>query len=171
MAALPARIIRGMRRTSFGSRGEGWVIAQFILIPVLLFAVYRWPLHLAWPSAVIWIGRGLGVVIAVFAAWLALHGVRDLGRNLTPNPKPIEDGQLVQTGTYALVRHPIYAGLILGMLALGLLFNTLTGLLASGVLFLFFDLKARQEERWLSEKYADYAAYRRRTRKLIPFIY
>jgi len=39
------------------------------------------------------------------------------------------------------------------------------------VAFLFFDAKARHEERWLRAHYSDYADYSRRTRKLIPFIY
>lgn len=39
------------------------------------------------------------------------------------------------------------------------------------ILFAFFDLKSRREEHWLSAKYPDYEAYRRRTCKLIPFVY
>jgi protein-S-isoprenylcysteine O-methyltransferase Ste14 len=41
----------------------------------------------------------------------------------------------------------------------------------TALLFLLFDLKARQEEAWLLERYPAYAEYRRRVRKLIPFIY
>lgn len=160
-----------MKRESFGARGEWWVVAQFILGPILLIATILVPFGPPWPSALSWIGRMLGIVVGVFALWLLFRGVADLGRNLTPNPKPIDDGQLVQTGAYAVVRHPIYAGLIFGMLAIGLFLNSLIGLLSAVVLFIFFDLKSRREEQWLSAKYPGYAAYRRRTRKLIPFVY
>jgi protein-S-isoprenylcysteine O-methyltransferase Ste14 len=41
----------------------------------------------------------------------------------------------------------------------------------AAALFFFFDLKSRQEERWLAEAYAGYQDYQRRVRKLIPWIY
>jgi protein-S-isoprenylcysteine O-methyltransferase Ste14 len=69
------------------------------------------------------------------------------------------------------VRHPIYSGLILA--ALGWAF-WVHGWLTIGyvvVLFVFFDIKSRREERWLAEKYAGYEAYRKRVHKLIPFVY
>ncbi len=160
-----------MRRTAFGSRGEWWVVAQFTLLPILLAATWLAPIGKPWPSALSWIARALGAVIAIGAAGLFAWGVTALGRNLTPNPKPLDDGHLVRTGAYAVVRHPIYAGVILGMLAIGLFLNSVVGLLSSVVLFIFFDLKSRREERWLREKYPEYADYCRRTRKLIPFIY
>lgn len=159
------------KREPFGARGEWWVVAQFLLGPALLIATILASFGPPWPPALSWTARALGVVVAVFAAWLLFRGVADLGRNLTPNPKPIDDGQLVQTGAYAVVRHPIYAGLIFGMLAIGLFLNSLIGLLSAAVLFIFFDFKSRREEQWLSTKYPGYAAYRRRTRKLIPFVY
>jgi protein-S-isoprenylcysteine O-methyltransferase Ste14 len=160
-----------MKQPSFGSRGEWWVVAQFVVIPILLIATIAVPLGSPWLPALSLIGRALGVITAVFAAWLLFRGVVDLGRNLTPNPKPIDDGQLVQTGAYAVVRHPIYAGLIFGMLAIGLFSNSLMGVLSAVILFAFFDLKSRKEEQWLSEKYSEYEAYRRKTRKLIPLVY
>ncbi|GIV84483.1 MAG: hypothetical protein KatS3mg052_1490 [Candidatus Roseilinea sp.] len=160
-----------MQRVAFGSRGEGWVVAQFTLLPLLLAATWLVPIGAPWPSALGWLARGLGAVIAVGAAGLFAWGVMALGRNLTPNPKPLDEGYLVRTGAYAVVRHPIYAGVILGMLAIGLFLNSIVGLLSSVVLFIFFDLKSRREERWLREKYPEYADYCRRTRKFIPFVY
>ena len=44
-------------------------------------------------------------------------------------------------------------------------------LIYAGVLLAFFDVKSRREERWLTEKFPDYAAYRTRVHKLIPFVY
>lgn len=160
-----------MTREPFGSRGEGWVVAQFIIGPLLLIATLLVPFGSPWLPALSWIGRGLGTLVAIFALWMLVSGVANLGRNLTPNPKPIDNGQLVQTGAYAVVRHPIYSGLIFGMLAIGLFLNSLVGILSAVILFIFFDLKSRREEQWLSEKYPTYEAYRRKTRKLIPFVY
>ena len=41
----------------------------------------------------------------------------------------------------------------------------------AAILFVFVDIKSRLEERWLAEKFPGYAEYRRRVRKLVPFLY
>jgi protein-S-isoprenylcysteine O-methyltransferase Ste14 len=94
-----------------------------------------------------------------------------LGRNLTPFPKPIEGGELVTHGPYRFVRHPIYAGLIFGTLGWALFRANLLGLALAVLLFIFFDLKSRREERWLCEAYPDYEAYQQRVKKLVPWVY
>jgi len=160
-----------MRRDSFGSRGEGWVIAQFGLGAVLLVATIFVPLGPPWLPVLLWARRMIGSALILAALWLLFRGVFDLGRNLTPNPKPLESGHLVQTGADSIVRHPIYTSIICGMCAIGLVLGSLVGLLSALILFVFFDLKSRREEQWLAEKYPIYAAYRRKTRKLIPFVY
>jgi protein-S-isoprenylcysteine O-methyltransferase Ste14 len=69
------------------------------------------------------------------------------------------------------VRHPIYTGLILGTLGWSLWRSSLLGVGLAVLLLVFFDLKSRREERWLTEAYPGYPEYRRRVRKLIPFAY
>ena len=103
--------------------------------------------------------------------WRMLVGVLSLGQNLTAVPYPKEDAVLVESGVFRIVRHPIYSGIILGSLGWGLLTNSLLALFLTLVLFIFFDIKSRREEQWLSDKYADYPAYQARVRKLIPLIY
>jgi protein-S-isoprenylcysteine O-methyltransferase Ste14 len=154
-----------------GQRGEYWVVAQGILLFALLFVpVYR-PVKLSLPifwQYAIW-------AIALFIAGLAIgllgKGLLDLGTNLTPLPHPKDDGQLVQTGVYGLVRHPIYSGLTLAVLSWAIFQVSLSHLLAAIVLFAFFNAKASREEQWLVQKYSDYANYREHVKKLIPWIY
>jgi protein-S-isoprenylcysteine O-methyltransferase Ste14 len=102
---------------------------------------------------------------------LILLGLFSLGTNLTPFPRPREDNRLVETGVYGLVRHPIYSGLVLGSLGWACLLASSLTLGYALILFLFFDIKSRQEEKWLAGKHAHYRAYQNRVRKLIPFIY
>jgi protein-S-isoprenylcysteine O-methyltransferase Ste14 len=94
-----------------------------------------------------------------------------LGHNLTPLPRPKDDATLVVTGAYRLVRHPIYSGLTAMAFGWGMWVHGWLTLGYALLLFAFFDLKSRREERWLMEKFPDYAAYQRRVRKLIPFVY
>ena len=69
------------------------------------------------------------------------------------------------------MRHPVYGGAIL--LGLGWsLADAPLGLIPTALLVLLFDLKARREEAWLSERFPRYAAYRARTpRRFVPWLY
>ena len=148
-----------------GKRGEGWVILQVVLFAVIL-VVPRIP-DMILPM---WL-RALGALILVAGGIFGTWGIIALGKNLTAVPKPIEGGQLVTSGPYAFVRHPIYTGVILGTLGWALLRSNLIGVALAVAAFLFFDLKSRQEERWLTDAYAGYPEYQRRVRKLIPLVY
>jgi protein-S-isoprenylcysteine O-methyltransferase Ste14 len=148
-----------------GKRGEGWFLLQLVFFALILFAPKVPPLDFP-----LWL-RVLGLAIIAIGGVFGTGGVLALGRNLTPFPKPIEGGTLVTSGVYGWVRHPIYTGLILGTLGWSLWNANLLGVGLALLLFAFFDLKSRREERWLTEAYPNYPEYRRRVRKLIPFVY
>jgi len=148
-----------------GSRGEGWVILQGIFFVLIIFAPrvpdVEFPL---WLLIVGWLLLAIGGATGVLA-------VLQLGTNITPFPKPKEGGYLVDSGTYAFVRHPIYFGLIVAAFGWALVRSTLPGLVLAAGLFVFFDLKSRREEVWLRQYYEEYAGYSRRVKKLIPWLY
>ena len=87
------------------------------------------------------------------------------------SPRPRAGAQLVTGGVYAVVRHPIYTGVVLGATGWGLLAASPGALACAAALFLLFDLKSRREEAWLTERFPGYAPYRARTRRLLPFVY
>ena len=160
-----------MATEKFGAKGEWWVIAQIILI-FAAFAVdiiFRDSLSSA--GALRLILSVLAVVCVIAGGALLASGVFRLGSNLTAVPRPLDNGNLVQSGAYAVVRHPIYSGIIIGMFGVAFFFSNWIGLLLAAAILLFFDQKSRREEVWLVEKYPEYPAYRARVHKLIPFIY
>ena len=112
-----------------------------------------------------------GDVLIISGIVLGVAGVVGLGRNLTPLPHPKADATLVEGGAYSLVRHPIYAGLTFAAVGWGLLWRSPATLALAAGLLVFFDVKSRREERWLVKAFPRYAEYRRRVRKLIPFVY
>jgi protein-S-isoprenylcysteine O-methyltransferase Ste14 len=153
-----------------GTRGEWYVILQFILLGLVLVAPWR-TARFGWPAPWSWLAMGVGALLMLAGAALAAGGLLGLGRNLSPLPHPKEDAALVQTGLYGWVRHPIYSGLIAGSLGWALLNNSGLTLLLAAVVFAFFDLKARREERALLARFPDYRRYMQRVRRFIPFIY
>ena len=94
-----------------------------------------------------------------------------LGPSLSALPAPRPDGELVVTGVYRRVRHPIYAGVI--GVALGWAFFVVSpaALVVALALAAWLDLKSRREEVWLLERYPGYAAYRRGTARFVPGAY
>ena len=155
-----------------GERGEYWVIAQGILL--LIFALVP-PTTTNFidldTSAWQYLSWILAAIFSILAVVFLGRSLFDLGQNLTPLPHPRDDGQLVKTGIYALVRHPLYSGVIYLALAYASWRMSWAHLLGAIVLLLFFDAKSRTEEVWLTEKFPDYANYSTLVKKLIPGIY
>lgn len=153
-------------KMGMGKRGEGWVILQLLLLAIILSV----PLIDGSVEFPLWL-RVLGGLIVITAGAVVIMGALALGRNLTPFPRPIPGGHLITHGIYGIVRHPLYMAAIIGTFGWGLMIANLLDIGLVTVVFLFVDLKSRREEEWLLEAYPEYASYRRRVKKLIPWIY
>jgi protein-S-isoprenylcysteine O-methyltransferase Ste14 len=143
-----------------------WVLGQSVLMlaVVALGVAHRG----AWQNdAAFAAGAALFALGAVVGVW----GVRSLGGSRTPNPTPKTDAELVQHGIYRRLRHPLYSSVMLASLGWALLWQSAAALLATAVLCVFFDAKARLEERLLLAKFPEYAAYRGLTWRFIPWVY
>ena len=155
------------RLPSLGPRGEGWVIAQSVLF---WFIAATGALGPSWSGPVRGVTSVAGAILMAAGAVMAVRGVRDLRQAFTPLPRPREGAELVETGVYARVRHPIYGGIIAVAFGWGLLAASPVTVALAVLLAGLFDLKSRREEAWLVVRYPGYAAYRTRTRRLIPWI-
>ena len=141
-----------IKSEGFVKRGGCWVIAQFVLFAAVVIALTANrdapPLMVAASWALIAIALGF--------AGSGLYMLRD---KLTAMPAPVDGAILHRHGPFALVRHPIYTGVILGFLGLALKgANPVAALLAVG-LIPFFYAKAGFEERLLAERFPEYADY------------
>ena len=154
-----------------GPNGEWYVVVQIVLFGLVAFAPANLPGQSTWNEPGRTIGILAGLIVGGIGGLLVFAGLFSLGSNLTAVPRPKENAHMVEHGAYRVVRHPIYSGIILGSFGLGLLRGGWLALLYALVLFIFFDIKSRREEKWLQEKYTDYAEYQTRVRKLIPFLY
>ena len=150
--------------------GISFVVVQAVLLVILFFG----PTHLNADAGItspngllLWLGYGifiLGTVIALIAAI-------NLGKNLTPLPRPKENAVLIQLGLYQFVRHPIYFGVIMLSIGWGLIQQSILVWLYIVIIAIFFDIKSRKEEQWLVERFSAYTDYQERVRKLIPWVY
>ena len=102
-----------------------------------------------------------------FAIWARVHIGRNWGTPMTQKDEP----ELVTSGPYRLVRHPIYSGILVAGVgtAVALSWLWLSAVVLAGVYFVY---SASVEERFMTEQFPDtYPAYKRSTKMLIPFIF
>ena len=159
------------RIPSLGHRGEGWVALQFTCLgAIALLGMRELPNALA-SSATRMPELIAGLAVMAIGGLVIMLGLSELGSNLSVMPRPRQGSALIQSGIYARIRHPMYAGLI--ELSLGWAAVTSSGaaFVACLALAAVLDLKARREEAWLAENFADYPDYRRRTRRFVPYVY
>ncbi len=153
---------------SLGPRGEGWVLIQGVLLVIV--AAAGWSLGPDWSGPGRLVGVVVGLALIAGGVVLVARGVADLGAAMTPVPRPRDGAELVETGVYALVRHPIYGGLVLVAFGWALVRASIVAAILAAVLATVLHLKSVREERWLETRYPAYGAYRARTRRFIPWI-
>lgn len=128
----------------------------------------NWAIHLWWPTySEAWFCVTAALAGFAFSWWARLH----LGALWSGSITIKADHRIVETGPYALVRHPIYSGLILALLATALIKGTLPGLAGVALILAGIVMKARLEEALLREDIGAqaYDAYARRVPMLVPF--
>ena len=152
-------------------RGTAWVLGQTILLAGIVLVPSRIEGLPVLADSLVALATILGPILVIAGLVVLGLGSLNLGPNMTVFPRPRENGTLVQTGIYGIVRHPIYSGLLLTTLGWSIYRASLPSLLLTLVLGILLDRKAHQEELWLQEKYPEYAAYRTRVHKLIPWVY
>jgi protein-S-isoprenylcysteine O-methyltransferase Ste14 len=151
-----------------GRRREGWVVLQFVLSAAIVGAGFTGPL---WSGPARAVGAIAGVALIPFGIGLVTAGVLRMRQQLTAFPRPVPGGRLIEDGAFGLVRHPMYGGFVIAALGWGLAMASPAALAGAVALLVFFDLKSRREAAWLDERFAGYAAYRQRTRRLIPSLH
>lgn len=155
--ALPPRVLR---------------LVAFVVAAVLLstsLVPLPWLYLPLWPAGVwpFWLGAAVTVAGLLFAVWARAH----LGRNWSSAVTIKQGHELITSGPYAVVRHPIYTGILGGFLGVAIALAEVRGVLVFGLIFAVFWAKLRTEEAWMRGQFgAAYAAYAGRTAALVPFL-
>jgi len=158
------------RHESFASRMAH--IGPLVVAAVLLSA-NQLPLPLLYARfmpatlAGFWMGAAIVAAGLAFAIWARVF----LGRNWSGTVTLKEQHELIRSGPYRWVRHPIYTGLLFAFLGSAIALGQWRGLLATLIVFVALWRKLRMEERWLGEIFGvEYARYRREVPALVPFL-
>jgi protein-S-isoprenylcysteine O-methyltransferase Ste14 len=118
-------------------------------------------------EALAWTGAVLCVAGLVFCIWARFT----LGRNWSGVVTLKGGHELITSGPYALVRHPIYTGMLAMFVATVIVLGHVAGIIAMPFVFVSLWIKLRFEEKLMLEKFPnEYAAYQQRVRRLIPFV-
>jgi protein-S-isoprenylcysteine O-methyltransferase Ste14 len=114
-----------------------------------------------------WAGFCLTVAGCAFAVWARVL----LGSNWSATVTVKQNHEFILSGPYAIVRHPIYAGFLLGILGTALAVGEVRGLIALALAFAAWFRKARTEEEFLVEQFGNaYIDYGHEVKQLIPFV-
>jgi len=122
-----------------------------------------------WPQGLLsfWAGTGLTFAGLLFSVWARVQ----LGRNWSRSVTIKQDHKLIVTGPYALVRHPIYTGLLAAFLGTVLAVGEVRAVLAFVLIAVQFGYKLRLEEKWMQAQFgAAYVAYSNRVAALVPYL-
>lgn len=157
------------RLPALGPRGEGWVLIQVVILWLVIATGVA--LGGAWANEARAATTVAGVLLVGAGVAFAVKGVIDLRAAFTTLPRPRDQAELVQTGAYRLVRHPVYGGIVVAAVGWGLLTASPAALVTALALLGFFRLKSGREEAWLRERYPAYDAYATRTKRMLPFVY
>lgn len=133
-------------------------------IPLPWLYLHLWPVGL-WPF---WVGAAVNVGGLLFAVWAREH----LGRNWSRSVTIKQDHELITTGPYGTIRHPIYTGILVGFLGTAIAVTQVRGFMVLVLVFLAFWAKLRMEEKWMRSQFGEtYVDYTHHTAALVPFLF
>jgi protein-S-isoprenylcysteine O-methyltransferase Ste14 len=147
--------------------------ALVFLIAIVLLSTTRIPLRWLylqlWPPGFwpFWLGASV-VAGLLFAVWAREH----LGSNWSRSVTIKQGHDLITTRPYAVVRHPIYTGILAGFLGTAIALSQVRGFIVFVLIFLILWVKLRMEEQWMCSQFGEtYATYAHQTAALVPYLF
>jgi protein-S-isoprenylcysteine O-methyltransferase Ste14 len=162
---LVAALVLGT--SGIGSTSPRARVVRLLLVVALWVAIgYGYRFKTSTLADLAAIGSALCVAGAVFAIWARFSLGRNWGMPMTQHAQP----ELVTSGPYRFVRHPIYTGMLFMLVGTSLVYPL--GAVPSAAFIAYFIFSASREERDMVRQFPDtYPGYRQRSKMLIPFVF
>ena len=166
---LSLRVKSVVREESVGSRLTHivplMIAAMLLASQKLHLGVLDTPMYTQ-TAVTFWIGAATTAAGLMFSVWARHY----LGANWSGTVTIKESHELITSGPYAIVRHPIYTGLLLGLIGSAIALGKWRGVVAVVIALVGIVHKLRIEERWMLEQFGEaYRAYAARVPRLVPF--
>ncbi len=142
---------------------------KLVALQMLLFLLYIFDLKflsLAFSSFI----KTLAYIVAILGVVVLILAMLQLNKNLSPFPSPKTNSELVQSGLYKYVRHPIYTGILISSFSFAMATESGFRILISILLYILFIVKSEYEERLLTKRYREYELYKKTTGRFFPKI-
>jgi len=124
------------------------------------------------PTALYYFLIPIGLIIIVFGCYVNIKGRFALGQNWANQVTIYEHQQLVQSGMYRFVRHPLYASIIWMFYGACLVYPNYLAFLSNSFIFVpFMIMRAKQEEKLLTEQFSGYEQYKKQTGMFFPKLF
>jgi protein-S-isoprenylcysteine O-methyltransferase Ste14 len=141
-------VVKNVQEGELGKRGEEWFVLVFLFVFIVVVGVGAYLHYLV--TSLIWLSSFVYILVGVA---LMICSLWELKANATPFIYPTKDNTLVSRGVYALVRHPMYGGLVLFCIGRSILANSMVKLLLSVVLAFVLDIVSQIEESLLNKQH------------------
>jgi protein-S-isoprenylcysteine O-methyltransferase Ste14 len=151
-------LVSALKRKKTKQR-ESIVHRMAYILPMIgvFYVLYNPRLHIGWlvtyflpnTGQVQWAGVAVMVFGLGIACWARVH----LGTNWSGVVTLKEGHELIRTGPYRNIRHPIYTGILIGFLGYAIVGGQVRGLVAMAVVWFSFFVKARHEEKFLAQEF------------------
>jgi protein-S-isoprenylcysteine O-methyltransferase Ste14 len=166
-----------VKRSAGGTWGRGAILRAAIAVGILLLLreLLRSNVWRHVPDAVTHVSpivASVGVAVCALGIGIAIWARTHLGRNWGMPMSLREGHELVTTGPYAFVRHPIYTGILLAIVGTTLVQGWFPRIVLLAAVFAYFVYAAKVEERSMIRQFpTEYPDYTKRTKMLIPFLF
>ena len=168
---LMSRDVKATKREELASERLFRLVAMLCAVDLLAYPQIMFP-PLGWrflPAGDFWFWTGAAVTAGglMFSVWARRH----LGNNWSQSVTIKEDHELITSGPYAVVRHPIYTGLLAAFAGSAMARGEWRGVLAVVLVTIVLWRKLRLEEEWMQSQFGDaYKTYAHRVRRLVPYV-
>lgn len=139
----------------------------FVGIQLILFVTYLFRFSKIDFTIPCWL-QLIGLFFSVAGIIVSLFSVISLNKNLSPFPTPKQSAELIQSGIYKYMRHPIYSGILFFTFGFSMYSESTLRLLIFCMLLILFGFKATYEEKLLQNKFSNYAVYKKTTGMFLP---